>query len=133
MRWKTALPQETLLRGAVENVIRNAIRYTAENTEVEVRLGYEKATGNQSAGIRIRDHGPDVPEAALEQLFRPFFRLDESRERSTGGAGLGLAIARRVAQLHGGDVRADNCAGGGLKVTITLAAVGTVTQSLGGS
>lgn len=122
-----------LLRSAVENVIRNAIRYTREGTEVEVRLGCEKANGSHSAVIRVRDHGAGVPESALEQLFRPFFRLDESRERSTGGAGLGLAIARRAVQLHGGDIRAENCASGGLEVTITIPAARVAGPSLGGS
>jgi signal transduction histidine kinase len=109
------------------------IRHTGEGTEVEVRLGCEKANGSHSAVIRIRDHGPGVPESALEQLFRPFFRLDESRERSTGGAGLGLAIARRAVQLHGGDIRAENCASGGLEVTITIPAASVARPSLGGS
>jgi signal transduction histidine kinase len=122
-----------LLRSAVENVIRNAIRHTGEGTEVEIRLGCEKANGSHSAVIRIRDHGPGVAESALEQLFRPFFRLDESRERSTGGAGLGLAIARRAVQLHGGDIRAENCASGGLEVTITIPAASVARPSLGGS
>jgi len=122
-----------LLRSAVENVIRNAIRYTSAGTEVEVRLGYENAKGSHLAVIRIRDHGPGVPESALEQLFLPFFRLDESRERSTGGAGLGLAIARRAAQLHGGAIRAENCPSGGLEVTITLPATSVACPSLAGS
>lgn len=122
-----------LLRSAVENVIRNAIRYTSEGTAVEVRLGHEKANGTHLAVIRIRDHGPGVPESALEQLFRPFFRLDESRERSTGGAGLGLAIARRAAELHGGAIRADNCASGGLEVTITVPVASVAHPALGGS
>jgi len=124
-----ALGDAGVLRSAVENVIRNAICYTAENTEIELRLACEKANSGESAIIRVRDHGPGVPESALEQLFRPFFRLDESRERSTGGAGLGLAIARRAAQLHGGDIRAENRPSGGLEVTITLPATTTMTSS----
>jgi len=108
-----------LLRSAVENVIRNAIRYTAQQTEVEVRLKCE-TSGASEGTIWVRDHGPGVPESSLEELFRPFFRLDESRERSTGGVGLGLAIAQRAVRLHGGEIKAQNCAGGGLEVIISF-------------
>jgi two-component system, OmpR family, sensor histidine kinase CpxA len=109
-----------LLRSAVENVIRNAIRYTAWQTEVEVRLACETNGAASEATISVRDHGPGVPEASLEELFRPFFRLDESRERSTGGVGLGLAIAQRAVKLHGGEIKAQNCAGRGLEVIISF-------------
>jgi two-component system sensor histidine kinase CpxA len=109
-----------LLRSAVENVVRNAIRYTAQQTEVEVRLTCETYGAASEATISVRDHGPGVPESSLDELFRPFFRLDESRERSTGGVGLGLAIAQRAVKLHGGEIRAQNCAGRGLEVIITF-------------
>jgi len=109
-----------LLRSAVENVIRNAIRYTAQQTEVEVRLKCETYGSASEATISVRDHGPGVPESSLEELFRPFFRLDEARERSTGGVGLGLAIAQRAVRLHGGEIKAQNCTGRGLEVMISF-------------
>ena len=112
-----------LLRSAVENVIRNAIRYTAQQTEVEVRLTCETSGAASEGTISVRDHGPGVPESSLEELFRPFFRLDESRERSTGGVGLGLAIAQRAVRLHGGEIKAQNCAGRGLEVIISFPVV----------
>jgi signal transduction histidine kinase len=116
----TAVGSSDLLRSAVENVIRNAIRYTAQQTEIEVRLSCETNCAASAATISVRDHGPGVPESSLEELFRPFFRLDESRERSTGGVGLGLAIAERAVRLHGGEIKAQNCAGQGLEVTMSL-------------
>jgi two-component system sensor histidine kinase CpxA len=116
----TTIGSSDLLRSAVENVIRNAIRYTAQQTEIEVRLACETNVAGATATISVRDHGPGVPESSLEELFRPFFRLDESRERSTGGVGLGLAIAQRAVKLHGGEIKAQNCAGRGLEVIISF-------------
>lgn len=111
----TVLWNRNLLRSAVENVLRNAIAYTAAESEVEVTLACESF-----ASLRIRDHGPGVPEAELPNIFRPFYRLDQSRERQTGGAGLGLSIAERAVKLHGGSITATNAAGGGLEVEIRL-------------
>jgi len=107
---------EHLLRRAVENVVRNAVHYTAENTTVEVELRSE--SGN--VVLTVRDHGPGVPENALREIFRPFYRVDDARDREAGGVGLGLAIAERAVRLHGGRVEAANEPTGGLVVTITL-------------
>ena len=117
-----ALGSPELLHSAVENIVRNAVRYTADQTEVEVRLLCKAGAASSEAVVKIRDHGPGVPESSLQQLFRPFFRLDESRERKTGGVGLGLAIAQRAVRLHGGEVSASNAPGGGLEVTIAFPA-----------
>jgi len=107
-----------LLRSAVENVARNAVNYTAEGTEVEVSL--VPAGEDESAVIRIRDHGPGVPESALKTIFEPFFRVDEARDRLSGGAGLGLSITDRVIRAHGGTVSAQNHYEGGLVIELTL-------------
>jgi two-component system sensor histidine kinase CpxA len=104
-----------LLRSGIENVIRNAIRYTAEGTAVEVSLTWKLDT----AVLLVRDHGPGVPEAELAHIFEPFYRVGEARERSSGGVGLGLSIADRTIKLHGGSVRAENVPGG-LLITIEL-------------
>jgi two-component system sensor histidine kinase CpxA len=117
-----------LLRSAFENIIRNAIRYTAEGTVVEVRLTVSSTPNDLVAKIKIRDHGPGVPDDCLEDLFRPFYRLDESRERKTGGVGLGLAIARRAIALHGGQVIVRNELEGGLGVDITLPTIASIQQ-----
>jgi two-component system sensor histidine kinase CpxA len=109
------LGNEQLLRRAVENVVRNAVQFTADGTEVEVKLD----CGDQAV-ITVRDHGPGVPAEALDKLFRPFYRVDEARDRNSGGTGLGLAIAERAVRLHGGRVEAANVSTGGLAVTIVL-------------
>jgi two-component system, OmpR family, sensor histidine kinase CpxA len=104
-----------LLRRAMENIVRNAIRYAPEGTPVEVKL----ASGRDDAEISVRDYGPGVPEAELPKIFRPFFRVDESRDSSTGGVGLGLAIAHRAVTVHHGTMTARN-ADPGLLVSIEL-------------
>jgi signal transduction histidine kinase len=100
-----------LMRRAVENVIRNAIRHAPTGTDVEVT-----ASGRT---IRVRDYGPGVPEEALDRIFDPFYRVENDRNRSSGGTGLGLAIARRAIDLHRGTIRACK-ANPGLLVEIEL-------------
>jgi two-component system sensor histidine kinase CpxA len=104
-----------LLRSGIENVVRNAIRYTAAGSAVEVSLAAKLDT----ALITVRDYGPGVPEGELEHIFEPFYRVSEARERSSGGVGLGLSIADRTVKLHGGTIRAAN-AHDGLLITIEL-------------
>ncbi len=104
-----------LLRRAVENVVRNAIRYSPPETSVEVSL----ARNNGSAVLDVRDHGPGVPDEALPRLFDAFYRVDSDRNRTSGGVGLGLSIARRAVELHKGTIRARN-AEPGLEVEIAL-------------
>ncbi|MGD0792307.1 MAG: ATP-binding protein [Terriglobales bacterium] len=113
-----------LLRSAVENVVRNATRYTAEGTTVAVRLERQKAANGEEEEIivRVLDSGPGVPVEALPKIFEPFYRLDDARNRQTGGAGLGLSIADRAIRLHGGQLRASNRKEGGLEVEIRIPA-----------
>jgi two-component system, OmpR family, sensor histidine kinase CpxA len=109
----------SLLNSAIENVVRNAIRYTQEGSSVEIELGGEDRSGHEAV-LRVSDSGPGVPADAIEKLFQPFYRLDEARGRQTGGVGLGLAITERAVRFHGGKVRAFNREGGGLTVEIRL-------------
>ncbi|MFY9675526.1 MAG: ATP-binding protein [Terriglobales bacterium] len=113
-----------LLRSAVENVIRNAARYTAAGTTVEAKLAREKSANGagEEMVVRVSDSGPGVPETALVRIFEPFYRLDDARNRQTGGAGLGLSIADRAIRLHGGRITASNRKEGGLEVEIRIPA-----------
>jgi two-component system, OmpR family, sensor histidine kinase CpxA len=112
-----------LLRSAVENVVRNAIHYTREGTDVQIRLECRQGTTGTEAVIKISDSGPGVPEEALDKLFRPFYRIDDARGRQTGGVGLGLAITERAVRLHGGTIQASNRNEGGLMIEIRLPAL----------
>jgi len=109
------LGAESLLRSAIENVVRNAVRYTAKGTAVEVSLSCD-----DDVVVTVRDHGPGVPEDQLEELFEPFYRIADSRDRGSGGTGLGLSITQRAVRVHGGSVKAMNAADGGLVVEIRL-------------
>ena len=105
-----------LVHSAIENVLRNAVRFTKQGSAVAVSLRAE----GEDAVIVIEDHGPGVPAAELERIFEPFYRVAESRDRDSGGTGVGLAITARVVNLYGGTVRAQNSPTGGLRVEIRL-------------
>jgi len=110
--------QRELVYRALENVIRNAIRYTETGTQVEIALKRDEAAG--MAHVEVSDHGPGIPEKELESIFRPFYRVDSARSPQTGGFGVGLAIAERAVKLHNGQIRAENRAGGGTTIRISL-------------
>jgi two-component system, OmpR family, sensor histidine kinase CpxA len=109
-----------MLRGAVENVVRNAVRHTGERSTVEISMDHQEAAGQHLAVIRVRDHGPGVPEAALEDLFIPFHRVANGASSHKDGTGLGLAITKRTFEVHRGHVSAANAADGGLVVTLQI-------------
>lgn len=110
----------SLLHSAIENVVRNAARYTREGSSAKITLERGQSQAGPEAVVRIVDSGPGVPEEALDKLFRPFYRIDDARGRKTGGVGLGLAITERAVRLHGGSVKASNRPEGGLQVEIRL-------------
>lgn len=107
-----------LIHRAIENILRNSLHYTPETESIMVSLAVDKEL-NQVC-IDVTDHGPGVPENQLEKIFSPFYRVDSSRAKKTGGYGLGLAIASRSVQLHHGSISAKNNAEGGLTVQIIL-------------
>ncbi len=114
-RLDTVRIEPRFMARAVINLLRNAIRYAEQKVEVTlVRTGdyYE---------VRVNDDGPGVPLEGREKIFEPFSRLDTSRDRRTGGFGLGLALVRRVSQSHGGQVEVGESVWGGASFRMTWA------------
>jgi len=105
-----------LLRSAVENVLRNAVRYSPPGAPVDVNV----ARAETGVVVSVRDRGPGVPPADVERIFEPFYRVAESRDRDTGGEGIGLAITSQVMKAHGGSAAAANRQGGGFEVMLSL-------------
>lgn len=124
VRLRTSFPaivkaNATLLYSAIENVVRNAIKYTKRGTAVEISM-LADAGNEQGIIIQVRDHGPGVPNEMLPHLFEPFTRVEKARDRLSGGYGLGLAIADRAIRLYGGDITARNDPDEGLNIHIRL-------------
>jgi len=111
----TCVGDQELLRRAVENVLRNFLSHTPPGSHVEVHAFRH----DTNAVVQVRDQGPGIPETSLQGIFRPFFRVDDDRNRETGGVGLGLAIAHRAVLLHHGEIKARNM-NPGLLVEIRL-------------
>jgi two-component system OmpR family sensor kinase len=107
---------QRLLERAVGNLLRNALKYGTSS----VRLGATRI--GSVVQVVVEDDGPGIPDGERERIFEPFYRLDRSRDRNTGGFGLGLSIARKAVQLHGGTLVAGQSALGGARFTITLPA-----------
>ena len=116
----TVLGDSDLLHRAVENVMRNAIRYTRPDTQVTLRLSSTRREQHAFAVIEVTDFGPGIPQDELANIFEPFYRLDRARSSLTGGFGVGLAIVERAVRLHAGRVQAVNREAGGTSVRIDL-------------
>jgi signal transduction histidine kinase len=101
------------LRRCLVNLIDNAVKYGHV-----VKVAVDRING--AARIRIRDAGPGIPAAELARVFDPFYRVETSRSRESGGTGLGLTIARNIAEQHGGSIVLANHPEGGLEVTLML-------------
>jgi two-component system sensor histidine kinase CpxA len=112
----TVSGQPEWLASAIENVVRNALRYTRDGSSLDLALHQD----GETATVSVADHGPGVPEKDLVRIFEPFYRVASARGRDSGGDGIGLAIVARVLQLHGGRATAENRPGGGLVVRLTL-------------
>ena len=105
-----------LLRSAIENIVRNAIRHSPQGSAIDI-LAQRDSGG--VVRISVRDRGTGVPDTALEKIFQPFYRVESDRDRNTGGTGLGLAIAKRIITVHSGSVKAEN-SHPGLRVEVSL-------------
>ncbi len=119
--------QPELLHRAIENVVRNGVKFSPQGGVVEVKAG---RVGADRAAVIVADRGPGVPEGDLEAIFVPFYRSE--RSAGTGGYGLGLAIAKRAVEAHGGSIHASNRASGGLAVTMSLPVIHQATGSTSG-
>jgi two-component system sensor histidine kinase CpxA len=116
--------ERELLRRAVENVVRNAIRHAPDGTSVDIGMELR----GDVAAVSVRDYGPGVPADLVGKIFNPFFRAEDDRARASGGVGLGLAIARRAVDVHQGRITARNVSPG-LLVTIELPHAWAVEKS----
>jgi two-component system sensor histidine kinase CpxA len=109
-----------LIYRAIENIVRNAIRYTRQDSVVELNIRCEESASARTVVLDVSDCGPGIPDAELENIFRPFYRVDDARQQDTGGFGVGLAIADRAVRLHHGQIHAQNRPDGGLIVSLSL-------------
>lgn len=119
----TVLGDPELLHRGLENVVRNAVRYTDPGTTVQVRLAPVPDGAGKTAVLEVQDHGPGIPEAERKAVLKPFYRVDPARSRITGGFGIGLAITERVVKLHRGELTIADPVEGGALVRITLPVV----------
>ena len=104
----------SLLASALENILRNAVKYAQHRVDVKVEQP------NDRIYITISDDGQGLPEQDLKKIFTPFYRASAARERGSGGVGLGLAIAQQAIYSHGGKISAENRQAGGLRIRIAL-------------
>lgn len=119
--WKPVQPfpyrgDRELLWRAMENLLRNALRHTDPDNGVILNLECER----KQVHLSVRDFGPGLPEGELQKIFEPFYRVQESRDRGSGGHGLGLSIAANAVRRHGGRIAARNANDGGLIVQVSL-------------
>ncbi|MQP65265.1 HAMP domain-containing protein [Niveispirillum sp. SYP-B3756] len=105
------------LRRAIANLLENAVKY-GQRADIAIAVTGENVT------VTIDDDGPGIPETEFDNVFRPFFRLEGSRSRDTGGTGLGLSVANDIIRAHGGEIGLANRPEGGLRVTVVLPMAG---------
>jgi signal transduction histidine kinase len=103
----------------LDNLLDNAAKFSEPADVMELQ---SDGNGNGGLVVDVRDHGMGVLPGDLDRIFEPFFRSDRSRDRATGGAGLGLAVARRIVEAHGGTITAQSSPSGGTAFRVTIPA-----------
>jgi signal transduction histidine kinase len=121
----TAEVDPARMRQVVQNLLHNAVRFTRPGGQVTVRLSEASLSGQRWVTVVVDDEGPGIPAADLAHVFEPFYRADPSRSRATGGSGLGLAVVKRLVEVHGGEVAVENRPDGGGRFTVRLPARAT--------
>ena len=104
-----------LVERAFDNLLRNAIRFAPAGSELLIGA----AISGESAELWVQDQGPGVPEEELLRIFDPFTQVDSARDHAAGGYGIGLALVKRIVELHDGSVLAENRFPG-LRITMRL-------------
>ena len=113
----TVMARPQALRRCLNNLIDNAVKY---GHYAKISVTSNADSGEKALAIRIRDGGPGIPQDQLHKVLEPFYRIEGSRSRDTGGTGLGLTIAHNIAQQHGGTLQLSNLPEGGLEVCLSL-------------
>ncbi len=108
------------MRQVIGNLLANASRYSGPGSTVQLKIHQE----GPSLRITIQDNGPGIPEEDMPHIFEQFYRGEKSRSRKNGGSGIGLALARRYVEIHGGTIKAENLPGGGVRFVILIAGFG---------
>ena len=114
------MTDERLVMRCVTNLLSNSMKYAGEDAHIEVSIYEFDEQPNKSVCIEVADNGPGIAQAQLEEIFRPFTRLESARDKQSGGYGLGLAIVKEAMKLLGGEVKASNRKESGLRVQLTL-------------
>lgn len=112
-----SLLDQDRIRSVVRNLIENAIKYSPRNSHVEVQV---REAGEEDIALDVSDHGAGIPQAELKKIFEPFYRVDKSRSRATGGFGLGLNLCKKILEAHGGRIMVESVEGQGTKFTVVL-------------
>jgi signal transduction histidine kinase len=110
------------LRQVVQNLLHNAVRFTPAGGQVTVIVKEETVDQDRWVTVEVEDDGPGIPAEDLSRIFEPFYRVDPSRSRASGGTGMGLAVVKLLVQVHGGSVRAENRPSGGSRFIVQLPA-----------
>jgi two-component system sensor histidine kinase BaeS len=118
----TAAVDPDRLRQVIQNLLHNAVRFTPAGGQVTVIVRGASGDQDRWVTLEVEDDGPGIPAEDLSRIFEPFYRVDPSRSRASGGTGMGLAVVKLLVQVHGGNVRAESRPSGGSRFIVQLPA-----------